>query len=91
MPRPHELFRGEEIRARVAEPQRRKPDDGNRRETNGEREEEEKDAGPASEAGNGRLRTGDYGLRTRAAVAELSIGVCRVSPQSSVLSPKSSA
>jgi hypothetical protein len=89
VPRAHELLRGEEIGARVAEPECRKSEDGDRREPDGERKKEDEKTGPPSEAGNGRLRTEDYGLRTRAAIAECSIGVCRVSPQSSVLSPKS--
>ena len=89
VPRSNELLRGEEIRASVAEPERREPGDSDRRKPDDQREEEDEETGPSSKAGNGRLRTEDYGLRTRAAIAERSIGVRRVSPQSSVLSPKS--
>jgi hypothetical protein len=57
MPRPHELLGGEEIGARVAEPECREADDGDRRETDGESEEEDDKAGTASEAWNGRPRS----------------------------------
>jgi hypothetical protein len=44
-----ELAGGEEIGARVAEPERRKPDDSRRRQPHRKREKKEENQGPASE------------------------------------------